>query len=242
LTFATPSSPRPGELLPWLVPAHRDDALGAELLGGQHAEQADRTIAHHGNRLARTRVRGDGAEPAGAEYVGQGQEARDEIVARHVSGRHQGPVGEWHAHQLGLGALRADADPLHAGALIARPADLAGVVGSEEGADHELAGFDRGDLRADLRDEADVLVTHRGWAVHLVEAPVRPQVRAADAGRGQPDDRVRRLQDLWIGTLLHPNVTRGVHHDTTHGSLLRSCLDSYPHPQRPRRGPGNAPG
>jgi hypothetical protein len=45
-----------------------------------------------------------------------------------------------------------------AGALVAGLAELAGVVGGEERADHELAGPDGGDLAADLLDDADVLM------------------------------------------------------------------------------------
>ena len=41
------------ELLPRLVPAHRDDSVGAELLGDQHGEQADGTVTDHGDGLAR---------------------------------------------------------------------------------------------------------------------------------------------------------------------------------------------
>src|SRR3712207_8220586 len=36
----------------WLVAAHRDDLLRAELLRGQHTEQADRAVTHHRNCLA----------------------------------------------------------------------------------------------------------------------------------------------------------------------------------------------
>jgi hypothetical protein len=76
LIRATPSSPRSvtmsvapvveGELLPLLVPAHRDDALRAELLRRQDAEQADGTVADHRHRFARRGLGGDRGEPAGA--------------------------------------------------------------------------------------------------------------------------------------------------------------------------------
>ena len=36
-----------------LVPAHQDDPLGAEPLGGQHGEQPDRAVADHGDGGAR---------------------------------------------------------------------------------------------------------------------------------------------------------------------------------------------
>jgi hypothetical protein len=82
-------------------------------------------------------------------------------------GGDQGAVGEGDAQVLGLRA----ADPLavDAGALVAGLADLAGAVGGEEGADHELAGGDVGDLAADLLDDAGVLMVHRGgpWTVSM---------------------------------------------------------------------------
>ena len=34
------------------VPAHQDDPLGPEPLGGQHAAQSDRPVADHGHRVA----------------------------------------------------------------------------------------------------------------------------------------------------------------------------------------------
>ena len=74
----------PRQLLAGRVTAHRDDAFGAELLGGQHAAQAHRAVAHHGHRLAGADVGRDGAEPPGAEDVGRGQQVRDEIGGRNL--------------------------------------------------------------------------------------------------------------------------------------------------------------
>ena len=62
--------------------------------------------------------------------------------------------------QLGLGAFHSN--QVDTRALVAGPADLTGVVGSPERADHEPAVLDRGDLSADLLDDADVLMAHRG--------------------------------------------------------------------------------
>src|SRR3712207_8962039 len=58
---------------------------------------------------------------------------------------------------LGLRAGGGAGLPVDAVGLVAGPADLAGVVGGEERADDELARLDRGDLAADLLDDADVL-------------------------------------------------------------------------------------
>src|SRR3954452_15175284 len=55
-----------GQLLPGLVPAHRDDPLGAQLPRGEDAEQADGAVADDGDRRARAGRRGNGGEPPGA--------------------------------------------------------------------------------------------------------------------------------------------------------------------------------
>src|SRR6266536_4319409 len=68
-----------GELLSWLVAAHGDDPFRAEVPCGKHGEQADRAITDHGNGLAGAGLSGDGTEPAGAEHVGGGEEARDQV-------------------------------------------------------------------------------------------------------------------------------------------------------------------
>jgi hypothetical protein len=51
-----------------------------------------------------------------------------------------------------------------------------------------------------------------GW----LDAAIGPQVRPADGGRGQPDDRVGGLDDLAVLTLLDPDITGGIHHNATH--------------------------
>ena len=100
----------PRQLLAGLVTAHRDDAFGAELLGGQHAAQAHRAVAHHGHRLTGADVGRNGAEPPGPEDVGRGQQVRDEIGGRNLGGGDQGAVGQRHPHPLGLGLRRGAED------------------------------------------------------------------------------------------------------------------------------------
>jgi hypothetical protein len=120
------------ELLAWFVAAHRDDPLRAQLLGGQHGEQADRAVTDHGDRLAGSDLRRDRTEPAGAEHIRGGQEARDQVHGRHLRAGDQSAVGQRNPHPLRLRALSADALPVDTGRLVAGSADLAGVVGGEE--------------------------------------------------------------------------------------------------------------
>ena len=56
-----------------------------------------------------------------------------------------------------------------------RLADLARVVGDDERSDDEVARLHRLDLRADLLDDADVLVSHRQM-VDSFGATVEPQI------------------------------------------------------------------
>src|SRR5207237_10037538 len=109
-------------------------------------------VADEREVLAGARVRGDGREPGGAEDVGRGQEARDQVIVGEVRRRDEGAVGKRNAQQLGLRSQRTHRDAVDAGALVAGPADLAGVVGSPERADDELAGTGHLYLRPDLID------------------------------------------------------------------------------------------
>ena len=61
------------------VAAHRDDSVSTHQLGGQHSEQPDGPVADDGDRLAGADFGGFGSEPAGAERVGAGQQAGDQV-------------------------------------------------------------------------------------------------------------------------------------------------------------------
>ncbi len=206
-----------GQALAGFVAAHRDDPLGAELTGGQYRAQPDRAVTDHYHGLAGPGFGGNGPEPARTQHVGGRQEIRDEIGGGNLGGGDQSAVGQRDPHPLGLcAACGAEDLAVDARRLIAGAADLAGVVGCEERAHHELAGADRGDVRADLFDDADVFVAHRDRPVDRVGTAIRPQIRSADARRRQADDRVGRVLDGGFGPLLDPHVTRGVHHRRAH--------------------------
>jgi hypothetical protein len=143
------------------VAAHHDDPRRAQLRRRENAEEADGTVAHDGDGLARPDLGGNRAEPPGAQHVGRGKEAGNEVVIGNLRSGDEGAVGEGDARPLGLRADGTDKLAVHAGALVAGAADLAGVVGGEERSDHELAGLDVVDGTADFFDDADVLVAHR---------------------------------------------------------------------------------
>jgi hypothetical protein len=102
---------------------------------------------------------------------------------------------------------------------IAHPAAAAGDV---EGDHDAVAGFDVFDLGADLLDDPHRLVSEDVALVdehpqHLVEV----QVRAADRGRGDADDRVGRVLDRRIGDLVDADVAFAVEGECLHRFFSR---------------------
>src|SRR5215213_1098934 len=206
----------PGEPLAGLVPAHRDDTLGAQLLGGEHREQADGAVADDRHHLAWTGLGRHGAKPAGAEHVGGREQAGDHVLRRQARRCYEGAVGERDAGVLCLCAGGGTGLPVDARRLVAGPADLAGVVGGEERADDELARLDQTYLVAHLLDDADVLMAHRGRLVDRLDAAVGPEIRAAHAGERQSDEGVGLLDDRRVGTLLEAHVPGAIKNCSLH--------------------------
>ena len=104
---------------------------------------------------------------------------------------------------------------MHAPGLITGAADLTGVVGCEERTDHEVPDRDVGNRIAYPGDRSDVLVTHR-HVVDRVCAAVGPQIGTTNAGGGQSDDGVGRLEYLRIRTVRDPHLAGPVENDSTH--------------------------
>jgi hypothetical protein len=67
------------ELLARRVTAHDDDPFGAELLGGEHTEEADGAVTDDGDCLARPDLSGHGTEPTRAEHVRRREETWDQV-------------------------------------------------------------------------------------------------------------------------------------------------------------------
>jgi len=85
--------------------AHEDDLPGAEPPGLQHGQQADGTVADHGDPGLRAHSAGHGRMMAGAEDVRQRQQGGDERLVKGCGQLDEGAVGEWDADRLGLGTL-----------------------------------------------------------------------------------------------------------------------------------------
>ena len=100
--------------------------------------------------------------------------------------------------------------------------------------DDPVARAQVADLAADLLDDAHRLVPEdvpgvMNGAEHLVEV----QVRAADVGRGDADDRVGRLLDLGVRDLFDPNVSLALPGNCAHE--LKSSLVSVSDGVGPKR-------
>src|SRR5256714_7622718 len=102
--------------------------------------------------------------------------------------------------------------------MVAVPAVRARVVGGGERADDELARLDRPYGAADLLDDAAVLVPHRRLPVDRLEPAIRPEVRPAHAGDRDPDDGVRRLDNLGRLAVLESDVAGAIKDGPTHVS------------------------
>ena len=133
-----------------------DDAVGAELLGGQDAQQTDRAVADDSDGLTGAGFGGNSSEPTGAEHIRSGEQALGLLGGGFAVDLHQGAVGPGDAGVLGLGADGTHHHLVDAAGLEAGLADLAGVVGGDEGADHEVADLDVAHVVADFFDHADV--------------------------------------------------------------------------------------
>jgi hypothetical protein len=152
---------------------------------------------------------------AGPQHVGGGEEARYQVLGWNLRCRDQRAVGERDPQQ-GLRAARADVLEMRAAALTAGMADLAGIVGSEERADDELAALDILHRVSNLLDDAAVLVAHRHRLCGSIDAPVGPEIRPAHTGGGHTQDHIGRRENLRLFALHITNVARAVENSSFH--------------------------
>ena len=145
---------------------------------------------------------------------------RDQVVRRQFGVAHQGAVGQRDPDELGLAAVVA--------AAVAQadwnPARQCGQVLSErqEAADDELPGRDRGDVGADLLDDAAVLVADRRAARAILSIP-------RYGHRSEPQTQVATVRTIasvgstigGIGSLFDAYVTGGVQDGSAHAGAFR---------------------
>ena len=181
-----------GELLPLRMARHGDDALRAELLGGEDRHQSDGSIADDGDGLAGACFGGDGGEPAGAEHVGGSQQRRVQLRSRACRGSSRACRRHAGCGPAQPGCRSGPCTNSACTHLDWKPAWQISQVLSEitNEPTTKSPGLTVWTSRADLFDDADVLVAHHG-VVGRLDAAVGPEVRSADAGRRQSDDRRR---------------------------------------------------
>ncbi len=240
--------PGPGE--PFGHQVHADDPGGAAVQGDARGHVPDRAETEDGQGAAR----GNGGVLDGLPGGGQDVREVDEPLVGRAVGHLDGQgVAERHAQELGLPAGHLPVElavaeeggalaPLaHLGGLALRlqplPAHDARAAGDVEGHDDAVARRERGDAGAGLLHDAHRLVAQDVARFHVgPEQLVQMQVRAADAGGGDPHDHVRRLLDPWVGDRLHADVPLAVPGQGPHAGLPRAVPDQCR--VRCRRHPG----
>ena len=195
----------------------RDHALGAQQEGALDRKQPDRAAAPDRDRVAGLDVAHLRAHVAGRQDVGEEQHL---LVGEAVLDLERPDIGKRHARELGLpageaaGEVRIAERPrcrmpqclLGQGGVRIRvlaerpvvvPALPAVAAGNRERHDDAVADLEVLDRAPDLHHLAHELVAEDVALLHwLDEAVVEVQVRAADRGGGDADDRVALIQDL----------------------------------------------
>ena len=156
---------------------------------------------------------------AGAHHVGEREQRRHQRVVLADRQRDERPVGLRDAHGLALAAVDvvgAVPAAVEARGVQPLPAEDAGAVRVEERRDDEVAGLQGADVGADGVDDADELVAHPAAGLVVLHRVVRPEVAAADAGAGDTDECVGRLDQVGVGDVLDPNIACAVHDSCAH--------------------------
>ena len=205
------------------VPAHEDDAFGAEGFGCEYCGEADGAVADDGDDFAGCDFAHVGGVVAGEVDVGKREQGCEQFVAGGVGvdvvDFHHGAVGEGDAGVLGLesaGVGLAVEAAVDAGGVHAFLAVDAGVVLVGEGDDDEVAGSDGGDVAADFFHNGDEFVTHGVAGVVAGHVVVGVQVGAAHAGADRAHDGVGGVFDGGFGNVGDAHITGTKHEGGFH--------------------------
>ena len=96
------------------------------------------------------------------------------------------------------------------------PAEEAATAGRLKASQHAVADLHRAHVRAGGEDRANVLVADREAGLDLHPAVVDVQIGAAHAAGLDLDDRVRVVQELRRGDVLHEHLAGGLEGDRAH--------------------------
>jgi hypothetical protein len=95
------------------------------------------------------------------------------------------------------------------------------AVGERERHDNEITAFNRSNVFADVFDHTYRFVPHHATGVDVLHFLIWPQIAPANARSSDANDSISRLDDLWIGHVLDPNVASAIHHSCAHNDLVR---------------------
>jgi hypothetical protein len=175
-----------------------------------HGAQPDRAEPEHCDDVAGRDPRADGRVVTGRHHVAC--EQRD-VVGQAIGHRTQRQVGVRDERHVGLRAVEvahrlamAERTREVAAVVVGLAAEVAQAACRMERAQDAVAGLDVRDAVADRLDDADVLVADRRAGVHRVAPVVDVQVRTADAGCGDADDRVVGGYELGLGHVVEADL------------------------------------
>src|SRR5438445_1709846 len=94
------------------------------------------------------------------------------------------------------------------------------TVGECERHDNEITAFNPSNVCADVFDHTYRFVPHHTTGVAVLHFLIWPQIAPANARAGDPNDSIRRLDDLRIWHVLNANVASAIHHSCAHNDLL----------------------
>src|SRR6185437_14015882 len=209
----------PGQCDPVRVTTEHDDLLGAQPARGDDATQTHGAVADDSHSLAGADLRRPGRVVAGSHDVREREQRRHQRVIPAYRQHDERPVRLGNPHGLALAAIEVAAPPPAVETRRLQPlvAEDAGPVGPGERSDDEVARLDGADLSANRLDDADELVAHAPPLLARLHRLVGPEIAAADAGPGDGEKRIGRLDDPRVGDGLDPNVAGAVHDSCSHG-------------------------
>ncbi len=135
----------------------------------------------------------------------------------------QRQVGARNEQLLGLGPLQVpqfgavpERASEHTAVIVAPDTGDACAAGRVKAAEHAIADGGALDVVAYGEHRADELVADREAGLDRDAAVVDVKIRAADAARLDPDDRVLGMLQLGLGDLLHEHLARSLEGDGAH--------------------------
>src|SRR4051812_45702605 len=151
---------------------------------------------------------GVSGKPARSKYVGNREEAGEEITGWNLAGRNERTIGERDSRVWRL-CSRHEFKMLASG-LVSGTTVRTSVVRDTKGSDDELSGFDSLDCTANFLDYPAVFVSHGHWLLDFLNAAIGPQIRAANACDRESNDCIGGVENFGIGLVFEANIPRSI--------------------------------